>query len=59
MIQLAHLEKPQHRVKDKRTRIESQVPGDFDTLDAISARYRMPQDLIWRIWNSRQPHCTD
>jgi hypothetical protein len=51
MIQLDHLEKPQRCVQDKRTRLESQAPGDFDTLDAIRARHRIPQDLIWQIGN--------
>jgi hypothetical protein len=53
MIQLDHLEKPQRRVQDKSTRLESQAPGDFDTLGAIGTRYRMPQDLAWRIGNFR------
>jgi hypothetical protein len=31
MIQLDHLEKPQHRVQDKPTQLESQAPDDLDT----------------------------
>jgi hypothetical protein len=42
VIQLDHLEKPQRRVLGKRTRLESQPPGDFDTPEAIRACHRMP-----------------
>jgi hypothetical protein len=56
MMQLDHLKKTQRRIQDKRARLMSQVPGNFDMLEVICARYRMPQDLIRRIGNFTADH---
>jgi hypothetical protein len=55
-MQLDHLEKTQRRNQDKQARLESLGSGDFDPVDAIRARYRMPQDLIRRIGNFTAEH---
>jgi hypothetical protein len=55
-MQLHHLEKTQHGIQDKRARLESHGSGEFETIEAIRARYRMPRELIRRIGNFTAEH---